>query len=297
MSTNYQIKMNSDNQIRQFSQSQMQAIDSGTSLRNSLLRAVIKAVQYDSQAKHPHTYIYSPPGLGKTYNILRSVKESALPYRLLTGKNSLWSFGVNLMNIHAIKPQGSRFIVIVDDCDELLDFKHLDVMKNVLSGNRILSYQAQLNLARLDPVSRMNIVRYQTAGSLGFEVPCEDFIFIFSSNFKLPFDDQTARIQSKGTSNKAKRMNGLSALRSRFNTKDFDMDWKSQWGWIVAVVTDDDALQEYKLTQEQKFILLDWMYSNWSQMKETSVRTSLKMAQIMTDEKNYRTAWETDFLK
>lgn len=290
-------KQNVKRSLLQFSSNQMNAIQKGELMRESLLKAAKKAAEVNIKSPHPHTYLYSPAGLGKTYNVMKAVTKAKRPYRLISGNNSLWSFAIDIMNIHATKPANSKFIIIVDDCDALLESRNLDTMKNVLSGNKILSYQAQLAVTRLDPDTQANLPRYQTSGRLGFEVPCDDFVFIFCSNFRLPFDDETSKVQAKGISKAAKRMNGLSAIRSRLNTKDFDMDWQTQWGWIATVVIKDGALNELNIDSDSQMILLDWMYHNWNLMKETNIRTTIKMAQIMIEEHQYKTIWETDFLK
>ena len=52
------------------------------------------------------------------------------------------------------------------------------------------------------------------------------------------------------------------------------------------------------LTKPQAMILLDWMYTNWFEMKESNIRTIEKMAYEMIDyPEEYRDIWEADFLK
>ena len=49
----------------------------------------------------------------------------------------------------------------------------------------------------------------------------------------------------------------------------------------------------------QKIFLLQWMWTNWNNMTETSIRTAQKMADILVDEgeTGIQDAWEIDFLK
>jgi hypothetical protein len=51
--------------------------------------------------------------------------------------------------------------------------------------------------------------------------------------------------------------------------------------------------------EQQKIFLLQWMWTNWSDMTETSIRTAEKMADILIDEgeEGIQDAWEIDFLK
>ena len=53
------------------------------------------------------------------------------------------------------------------------------------------------------------------------------------------------------------------------------------------------------MNQQQKIYLLDWMWQNWSEMTETSIRTAQKMADVLIEEgeEEVQDAWEIDFLK
>ena len=52
------------------------------------------------------------------------------------------------------------------------------------------------------------------------------------------------------------------------------------WGWIADVTLNEDCVE---LSFEDKMILLDWMYNNWDNMKERSIRTVEKMAETMIE--------------
>ena len=47
---------------------------------------------------------------------------------------------------------------------------------------------------------------YQTPGMHGFTVNCDNFIFIFTTNFVLPTEIEAKAVQAKGASAKAKKM-------------------------------------------------------------------------------------------
>ena len=102
--------------------------------------------------------------------------------------------------------------------------------------------------------------------------------------------------QAKGASAKANKMLDLVAIRGRFNTKDFELNKEENWGWLAEVGLNDGAL--HMLTKEASMILLDWVYTNWYDMKESNIRTIEKMAYEMVDyPEEYRDIWEADFLK
>jgi hypothetical protein len=108
-------------------------------------------------------------------------------------------------------------------------------------------------------------------------------VFIFTSNFRLPNDDEVKEARDKGQS-KAVLLGHKNAIRSRCRTQDFDMDKDTQWGWIADVVLNTDAVDEFIETDDEKRILLDWMKHRWDQMTERSIRTVEKMAQSMEED-------------
>jgi hypothetical protein len=280
-----------------FSKSQMANIEAGKSKRNSLLRAAKKSVNLVGDELHPHTYLFSNPGLGKTYNVTKSIKESGKTYKVISGSISMFAFGLDLMVAHFEKREGEKIFIIVDDCDQIIDtVDNLNIMKNVLSGNKIFQRKQLTPTHMLTEYQRTILPEYQKDGELGYEVPCDDFVFIFCSNYKLPTDAEVkASIDKKGASKSSNRLMSLNAIRSRCVTKDFTMDWEIEWGWISEVILND--YPDFKVGQESKIIILDWMYNNWNNMTEHSVRTAEKMAQVMVDEgDDYRDAWESDFL-
>lgn len=280
-----------------FSKSQMAHIEAGKSKRHGLVRAARKAVNLQGDELHPHTYLFSNPGLGKTYNVTKSIKESGKPYRVVSGSISMFAFGIDVMVAHFEKKEGEKVYIIVDDCDQILDsVDNLNIMKNVLSGNKIYQRMMAVPLHMLSEYQRTILPHYQQPGEMGYTVPCNDFVFIFCSNYKLPTDNEVKdAIEKKGATKTTNKLMSLNAIRSRCVTKDFTMDWEIEWGWIAEVILND--YPEFKVGLEEKMIILDWMYNNWNHMTEHSVRTAEKMAQVMIDEGDeYRDAWEADFL-
>jgi len=92
-------------------------------------------------------------------------------------------------------------------------------------------------------------------------------------------------------------MQDLAAIRGRFNVKDYQLDFETNWGWIAEVALNDNGLPMLE-NELQVIILLDWMWNNWHKMTETNIRTIEKMAYEMVDYPNeYRDNWEADFLK
>ena len=57
---------------------------------------------------------------------------------------------------------------------------------------------------------------------------------------------------------------------------------KDMWGFAASVLLNSDILgDEHKLTEAQKHILLDFMYSNWDKMPGTDLRSITEYAADM----------------
>jgi hypothetical protein len=128
---------------------------------------------------------------------------------------------------------------------------------------------------------------------MGFLVPMERFVFIFTSNFKLPTDDEVQDARERGLQ-RANMKAHLNAIRSRCKPADFDLTKDEQWGWIADVIMNENCID---LSEEDKMALLDWMDNNWDRMNERSIRTAEKMAEVIVDDPTgYRDTWEIDYL-
>lgn len=283
-----------------FSTKQHQAMANGALKRQRLKKIAQKASNPKTSADYPHTYIFSPPGLGKTHTVNESIAQTGVPFQEVSGNISMFAFGVSLAVIDELYPKGQRVVINVDDCDEILKNEtNCNIMKNVLAGSKTYKYEKSLQsqLKNMTDIQQQAIESHSSPDKMGFEVPCERFVFIFTSNFKLPTDDEVREAREKGLQ-KAVLMGHRNAIRSRCQTNDFDLSWEEQWGWISDVILNEDCVDNKLSTVDEKMLLLDWMYNNWDQMTERSIRTAEKMADIMLeDPTGYRDSWEIDFLK
>jgi hypothetical protein len=281
----------------QFSSKQKMHIETGALKRKRLLRLAEKAANPLTNSIHPHYYIYSPPGLGKTFTIEQSVKNTGIDYHVVSGNQSMFAFGISLAVINQYTPKDKTVLIIIDDCDEILkNAANINIMKNVLTGNKVYAYEKSLQSQwnNLSDIQKIAIEAHSDDDKMGFVVPTERFVFIFTSNFKLPTDDDVLVARERGLS-KANHLSHLNAIRSRCRPGEFDLSADEQWGWIADVILNEDCVN---LTDSEKIILLDWMYNNWDNMTEKSIRTAEKMAESMVDDPTgYRDDWEIDYLK
>jgi hypothetical protein len=273
------------------------ALKKGQLIRKRLLKVVERAISSSQDAAYPHTYIYSPPGLGKTHSVNKYLKDSNITHFELSGAISMFAFGVSLATIRFNYPT-EKIIISVDDCDGIFKSEeNLNIMKNVLSGFRSFSYQKSIQglLGNLTNMQEAAIEHFSNDNQLGFQVPCENFIFIFTSNFKLPTDDEVRSAREKG-GNKNTRKVHLNAIRSRCKTMDFDLDQETHFGWLCDVLLNENIQPE--ISNDQKHEILNWIIVNWFEMTERSIRTLEKMAQSIVDEpEDYLTIWDIDYLK
>jgi hypothetical protein len=287
----------------QFSTKQKHAIEIGSKKRNSLIRESIKAANRAAgksiRTEYLDTILAGTTGIGKTYNIEKAIGSTDIPSLTLKGDKSMFAFGADLMVLHSRIPKGKKMALIIDDCDSFFSNKEsINILKGMTGklGTRQFQYNKKINSSSFTDMQMELMENYQTPGMHGFTVPCDDFIFIFTTNFILPTKADALEVSSKGASAKANKMQDLVAIRGRFNTKDFRLNKEENWGWIAEVGLNDDALS--MLTKPQAMILLDWMYTNWFEMKESNIRTIEKMAYEMIDyPEEYRDIWEADFLK
>ena len=274
------------------------ALDKGKAQRKRLVHVVKKAVKSSPTAAYPHTYIYSPPGLGKTYTVNESLKEAGVPFFELSGAVSMFAFGVSLAVINFMAPKGQKIIISVDDCDGILkNEENINIMKNVLSGKRIFAYEKSLQsqISNLTGIQQDAINFHSSDERMGFSVPTDNMIFIFTSNFRLPDDDEVKDAREKGGSKNVLKVH-RNAIRSRCKTMDFDLDKSEHFGWMADVMLTEN-LNSF-LDEEKKEIILNWVWDNWVSMTERSIRTLEKMAETMSEEPDdYEMSWEIDLLK
>lgn len=278
-----------------FSRTQLQHISNGAAKRKRLKELASKAAKSKFNCEYPHTYFFSEAGLGKTHTITTALIESKIPYQIVSGNISMFAFGLSLACIR-YEYGDNPVVILVDDCDEIFKTPlNINIMKNVLDGSKVYSYEKSLQsqVNNLSEFQKEAITSFSSEKRMGFEVPTDKMKFLFASNVKLPTDGDVKYARNKGQQ-KATMLGHLNAIRSRCQPADFDLDENEQWGWIVDVVLNEKCTS---LSKDKNMILLDWMYSNWSEMNEHSIRTVKKMAEVMKNNPdNYRDTWEIDYL-
>ncbi len=133
-------------QTNTFRIAQLEAIERGKLNRNRLVQLVDNiSVQKDGD-KYPHRYIFSPPGLGKTFTVQKHLQESNVRFVKVSGNVSMFAFGIQLAVINYLNPKHERVVIFVDDCDEIFRTdSNCNTMKNVLDGEKVFIYEKSLS--------------------------------------------------------------------------------------------------------------------------------------------------------
>ena len=283
-----------------FGFSQIEALEKGKLNRERLKQLVERISLPKEGVKFPHIYIFSPPGLGKTFTVTNYLNESGIRYIKVSGNVSMFAFGIQLAVINFYNPLKEKIVVFVDDCDELFKSEvNCNTMKNVLDGTKVFTYEKSLSSQwnHLSDTQREAITFSQEEGRMGFTVPTDDLVFVFTSNFKLPVDDEVNVARGKGQT-KSVLLAHRNAIRSRCTVADFDLTREEHWGWIADVVLNTNCLDTLEITDWDKQIILDFLWNNWSDLTERSVRLIEKMSATMREfPDKFKVLWELDYIK
>lgn len=237
-----------------------------------------------------HYYIYSPPGAGKTFTVQTTSDKHQVKLVKFQGNTSIFGFCATIASA-AYMAKGSPLVVWIDDCDGLfLDIDGLNLMKGVLDEDRnILSYNKSMfsYIQQLEKSfdSNANFIAeamkyFQPAGGMGIEVPTSNLTFVVTSNLRLTAPSAEIR---------QKRKMSEAAIRDRVNYIEYDLTDEENWGWVAGQLLNNDILN---LKQEQKVVLLKWLYENWDRMPSRSMRAVRDLAaRMLNSPETYMTAW------
>jgi hypothetical protein len=288
----------------QFSSQQKEAIKAGARKRQSLqnqTKKVADRVLGKTRDEYLDSILSGTTGIGKTYLSENALKEAKIPHLKLQGSTSMFAFAGDLMLIHSRKPVGEKMVILVDDCDSFFENKtNMNILKGMTGkpGSRVFQYKKKITESNFTDAQIEVMPNYMNDGQHGFTVNCDDFVFLFTTNFPFPSEAEAKEYSSKNRgSAKGNRMMDLAAVAGRMNYRDFTLQNKIEnWGWIAEVGLNDGGLDMLE-SESDKLILLDWMWNNWSELRGTSLRIMEQLAYEMIDYPNdYRDEWEASYL-
>lgn len=286
--------------VMDFSFKQLEAIENGRRKRQRMMLLVSNITELHQHEKYSNLYIYSPPGLGKTFTVNEFLENSELIHFPVSGNTSMFAFGIQLAVINYENFERVPVIIHVDDCDEIFkNDQNCNTMKKVLDADQKFIYEKSLasQWGNMSDLQRAAVKHFSEEGKFGFVVPTENMRFIFTSNFQLPIDDEVAEARKKSKS-KAVLLAHRNAIRSRCKVGDFDLTAEEHWGWMADVLLNTDCLIGENINEVEKGIILNFLWYQWTYLTERSIRLIEKMAITMRQfPETYKRVWEIDYLK
>jgi len=228
-----------------------------TRARFEVLTDMTKAVK----AGDVHAMIVTgPPGVGKSFGVeevltkddlFNTLGERKPRYEIVKGAMSAIGLYAKLYEFSAEKN-----VIVFDDCDSvLLDDLSLNILKAALdsSKKRTISWNTDSRLLRSEGIPD----RFEfKAGA------------IFITNIKFE------NVRSK------KLQDHLGALESRCHYIDLQMDTDREKVLRIKQIVQDGMLDHYELSDIAKDEIVDFVAANRAKLRELSLRTVLKVADL-----------------
>jgi hypothetical protein len=234
-----------------------QEIIERTRMRFDILTEMTKAVKAgDVRAM----IVTGPPGVGKSFGVeavlekddlFNALGERKPKYEIVKGAMSAIGLYSKLYEF-----SDSKSIIVFDDCDSiLLDDVSLNILKAALdtSKKRTISWNTDSRVLRSEGVPN----KFDFKGGA-----------IFITNLKFE------NVRSK------KLQEHLAALESRCHYIDLKMDTDREKVLRIEQIVKDGMLNDYNLTDEAKTQVVEFIKENRAHMRELSLRTVLKVADL-----------------
>jgi len=216
-------------------------------------------------------------GLGKTYSVIKALEDAGMKnitdladfqvgtlidtkrsYRVVKGYSTAKGLFRTLQ-------ESNGCTIVFDDCDSvLLDDLSLNILKAALdsSKKRTISWNTDSRLLRSEGVPD----RFDFKGGA-----------IFITNLKFE------NVRSK------KLQEHLAALESRCHYIDLRMDTDREKVLRIKQIVKDGMLDSYEIADEAKTEVVDFIEENRAKMRELSLRTVLKVADLR---KSFPANWQ-----
>ena len=213
--------------------------------------------------------VSGPPGVGKSFGVEEVLGKEDL-FNVLGNRKPKYEVVKGAMSAIGLYKKlyelsGEKNVVVFDDCDSvLLDDVALNILKAALdtSKKRSISWNTDSRLLRSEGIPD----RFDFKGGA-----------IFITNIKFE------NVRSK------KLQDHLAALESRCHYIDLKMDTDREKVLRIKQIVQDGMLDSYEFDDIAKDEVVDYIIDNRSAMRELSLRTVLKVADLR---KSFPTNWQ-----
>ena len=207
--------------------------------------------------------VSGPPGIGKSYGVEKVMREAEMMNKMGGSEHTTGrKFGVEKGAASPIglykllyEYAGAGSVLVMDDCDSILyDEQSLNLLKAALDSGtkRWLSWRSESRVLKNEGIPD----KFEFKGSI-----------IFITNLK--FDKVRGKIGHH-----------LEAVMSRCHYIDLTIDTFRDKFLRCRQIVQDGMLQQYCFTQAEQNELLDYIYDNRTKLREISLRTVLKIADL-----------------
>jgi hypothetical protein len=293
MKTNTLLKPTNHSGVSFLSKTHLTHMTLGGQHRERLRDAVDRSINKKSKRDF---YIFSPPGLGKTYTVEDEFKKQGITPVRIEGNTSLFGFVVDLAMIVSLRKPGQHIYLFIDDCDNLLLHKDsvntlkIALSKNILNYNKALT--AQYN--QLNEDQQYALDQFRVQGRNGVEIPLDNMTIIWCSNYKLADTQDVAKCAKHTT--KWQKFTDEEALRRRLNARDYDVEGNTKWGWIADCIINETPPALATATKQQLEHIVVWMFDHWNVLKEHNISFAEKLYEEMQyNPDEYTSFWEYDY--
>lgn len=211
--------------------------------------------------------ISGPPGVGKSFGVEKILDRhntgvllgAQKKYEVVRGAMSALGLYCKLYNF-----QAKDSVIVFDDCDSLFgDALSLNILKAALDNSKIRTIHWNTDSSKLRNEGIPDQFRFEGSA-------------IFITNLKLE--------QSRG-----KIKEHLAALTSRCHYIDLTIATEREKMLRIKQIVKDGMLDEYRFTSELEEDIVAFVDSNKQRLRELSLRTVLKVADLA---KTFPNTWE-----
>lgn len=271
---------------------QKNAIISGGEKRKDLEQFLKEVCAPDVNRNIRHAYVGGTAGFGKSHSVFSAAEASGLPVKVVKGQTSLHGLAQSLAVLKATYPV-EPILVIIDDCDKLFtNQESLNAMKAVLEDgfneegkyNGEFKYEKNMHLNSIpEGLKRDSVELFMNDGESGFVIPLDNFRFIITSNSGLPSAKSKRvlanKIKLKGldpeSDNTYNKMSDRNAIRTRCRYRHVDASQEELWGSFASILLQET--EQSDISQEEKTVLLNWLWMNREDSSDFDYRTVLDM--------------------